>query len=585
MKYGIIGNCAYSALIEDGSVEWMCWPRMDSSFIFGRMLDRHAGGEFRVELVGEHTMRVEYIENTNVLRTVFEGPSGSFELIDFAPRFLQFDRSYKPTMLVRILRPLVGEPVVRVTCKPTYDYGRTRPRSWLGSNHIQYLDFPVPVRLTTDMSLTYVEEGRPFVLTGEKHLVLTWGQPLERSLRETAQSFLDQTTRYWRGWVKHTRVPRDYQREVIRSALVLKLHQFEDTGAIIAATTTSIPEYPGSGRNWDYRYCWLRDTFFSLNAFERLGHFDEMERFLGYLLNLCRQVGDDRLQPLYAINGEAKIVEEILDHLEGWRGEQPVRIGNQAYEHVQNDVYGEMILAISRLLLDTRFIGTEGLAGIRGILDQLLRQIERRIDEPDAGLWELRNTQKLHSFSVLTHWAGADRAIELAEVLDDPELWKRADAAARKARDILEQQCWDPERGVLTQAAGAQNLDASMLLALHFGFFGGDVERASTHVRAIQKQLQTGARMLKRYDVQDDFGEQEAAFTVCSFWLVEALALIGEKVEARELFDFLLERHNGLGLYSEDIMPRTDQLTGNFPQTYSHVGLINAAFRLSRSWD
>ena len=226
MNYGIIGNCAYSALIEDGSVEWMCWPRMDSSFIFGRMLDRHAGGEFKVEFVGEHTVHVEYVENTNVLRTVFEGPTGSFELLDFAPRFLQFDRSYKPTMLVRIVRPLMGQPVVRVTCRPTYDYGRTRPRSWLGSNHIQYLDYPVPVRLTTDMSLTYVEEGRPFVLTGEKHLVMTWGQPLERPLRETAESFLDQTTRYWRRWVKHTRVPRDYQREVIRSALVLKLHQF-----------------------------------------------------------------------------------------------------------------------------------------------------------------------------------------------------------------------------------------------------------------------------------------------------------------------------------------------------------------------
>lgn len=584
MNCGIIGNCAFSALVDGGSIEWMCWPRMDSSFVFGPMLDRDRGGAFRVEMIDVHQVTQEYIENTNILRTVFHGSGGAFELIDFAPRFMQYERSFKPTNLVRIMRPLHGEPLVRVVCRPTYDYGRIEPRSWLGSNHIQFLDFPVPVRLTTNLSLTYVQEGRPFVLTGDRHMVLTWGQPLESALEETAETFLERTTEYWRRWVKHTRVPREYQEEVVRSALVLKLHQFEDTGAIIAATTTSLPEFPGSGRNWDYRYCWLRDTYFSLNAFERLGHFDEMEKFLAYLLNLCRRFGDDRLQPLFAVNGEDQLVEEILEHLDGYQGEKPVRIGNQAYEHIQNDVYGESILSISRLLLDRRFVGLEGLGSVRRVLHQLLGQIERRMEDPDAGLWELRHTQQLHSFTVLTHWAGANRAIELAEVLGDADLAERARAATAMARHLLETRCWSDKRGALTQAAGADNLDAAMLLALHFGFFADGDPRAESHVKAIEKQLRLG-KLLRRYDVEDDFGHQEAAFTVCSFWLVEALAIVGHHDEARALFDELLRLSNPVGLYSEDIMPETGKLTGNFPQTYSHVGLINAAFRLSRPWD
>jgi GH15 family glucan-1,4-alpha-glucosidase len=584
MRYGIIGNCAYSALVQDGSVEWMCWPRLDSSFVFGPMLDGSRGGAYRVELVDAESVEQSYVENTNVLRTVFRGPSGAFELLDFAPRFRLHDRSFKPTMLVRILRPIEGEPLCRITCQPAGDYGRAEVRSWAGSNHIQFVGLDAPLRLTTNAPLTYVAEGRPFVLTAARHLVLTWGEPLETGLEQTAESFLERTVAYWRRWVKHTRVPRDYQAEVIRSALVLKLHQFEDTGAIIASTTTSLPEYPGSGRTWDYRFCWLRDTYFSLQAFERLGHFDEMEGFLHYLRTIVDQYGGDRLQPLYAINGEADVHEEILEHLDGFRGEKPVRIGNQAHEHVQNDVYGEVILSISRLLLDTRFVGIEGRDGVVQLLVRMLDQIESRLDEPDAGLWELRNSTHVHSFTLLTHWAGARRVAEVAEVIGDEPLRDRASRVCAAARNLLESRCWDDERGVLTQAMDAENLDASMLLALHFGFWASEDPRAASHVRAIQDQLQVD-RLVKRYDVEDDFGTQEATFTVCSFWLVEALAIVGRKDEARELFDFLLSHHNGLGLFSEDIMPGTGELTGNFPQTYSHVGLINAAFRLSRSWD
>jgi GH15 family glucan-1,4-alpha-glucosidase len=580
---GIIGNCSYGALLREGSVEWMCWPRPDSSFIFGPLLDRDRGGAFTVEGVDATEVRQEYLENTNVLRTVFNGPGGAFELYDFAPRFQLYQRFFKPSMLVRILRPLSGEPRARVRCHPVYDYGRIDASSWRASNHIEYTGFPAPVRLTTNLPLTYVEDERPFMLERDRHLVLTWGEPLEAGLEETAERFLERTVDYWRRWVKATRVPRDYQAEVIRSALALKLHQFEDTGALLAATTTSMPEHPGSGRTWDYRYCWLRDAYFTLNSLERLGHSEEMELFLEYLRNLAEREG--ALQPAYRINGGELAPEIELEHLAGYEGDGPVRIGNQAFEHSQNDVYGEMVLAVSRLFLDTRFVGQIPPRTAVQIISSLLDKIEARLEEPDAGPWEFRGRTRLHSFAVLMHWAGARRAVEVAEALGDDSLAARARDLEARTETILATRCWNDELGALTQVAGETQLDAALLLAVHLGYLPADDPRATSHVDAIRERLSVDGGLLRRYEGRDDFGVMEAAFTVCTFWLVEALVIVGRLDEARELFERLLGLHNGLGLYSEDILPGTLEQTGNFPQTYSHVGLINAAFRLSRRWD
>jgi GH15 family glucan-1,4-alpha-glucosidase len=581
---GIIGNCSYNALLREGSVEWLCWPRPDSSFVFGPLLDRERGGYFAVEGVGSDTVQQEYIENTNVLRTVFTGPEGSFELIDFAPRFTLYDRFFKPSMLVRILRPLSGEPKALVRCMPVRDYGLAPSRSWRGSNHIEYTDFSTPVRLTTNVPLTYIEDERPFLLERDRHLVLTWGQPLEAGIEETGERFLERTIDYWRRWVKATRVPRDYQVEVIRSALVLKLHQYEDTGALLAATTTSLAEHPGSGRTWDYRYCWLRDAYFTLNALERLGHSEEMLLFLEFLRNRA----DERqgaLQPAYRIDGGSEAPERELEHLTGYEGDGPVRVGNQAFEHLQNDVYGEMVLAVSRLFLDTRFVGEVPPHTAVEIVQGLLDQIEARLEEPDAGPWEFRGRRRLHSFTVLMHWAGARRAVEVAETLGAEEVADRALEIEARAAEILETRCWNEEVGAITQVAGEPQLDAALLLAVHLGFFASDDPRATSHVNAIRDALSLDGGLLRRYAVQDDFGVMEAAFTVCTFWLVEALAILDRKEEARELFERLIGFHNGLGLFSEDLLPDSHEQSGNFPQTYTHVGLINAAFRLSRGWD
>ena len=581
---GIVGNCSYSALLRDGSVEWLCWPRPDSSFVFGPLLDRERGGAFTVEGIDATDVRQEYVENTNVLRTVFRCSGGEFELLDFAPRFQLYDRFFKPSMFVRILRPLSGEPRARVRCHPVYEYGLIETRYWRASNHIEFTGFPVPVRLTTNVPLTYVEDEQPFLLEEDRHLVLTWGEPLEVGLEETAERFLERTLDYWRRWVKHTRVPRDYQSEVIRSALTLKLHQYEDTGALLAATTTSLPEHPGSGRTWDYRFCWLRDAYFTLNALERLGHSEEMERFLGYLRNLAEE-RHGALQPVYRISGASDAAERELEHLAGYRGEQPVRIGNQAFEHVQNDVYGEMVLAVSRLFLDTRFAGEVPPPTAVEIVQELVDQIEGRLEEPDAGLWEFRGRTRLHSFAVLMHWAGARRAVEVAETLGAAGLAAQARKVETQAAELLDTRCWNDEVGALTQVAGEPQLDAALLLAVHLGYLEPDDPRATSHVDAIRSALSVDGGLLRRYTTPDDFGEPQAVFTVCTFWLVEALAILGRTTEARELFERLLGLHNGLGLYSEDILPDTLEQSGNFPQTYSHVGLINAAFRLSRKWD
>jgi len=580
----IIGNCSYSALLRHGSVEWMCWPRPDSSFVFGPLLDRERGGAFTIEGVGATDVRQEYLENTNVLRTVFTGPDGEFELLDFAPRFFQFDRHFKPLMLVRILRPLSGEPRARLRCVPTYDYGLVEARSWRASNHIEYRGLPAPVRLTTNVPLTYVEDERAFLVERDQHVVLTWGQPLEAGLEDTAERFFERTVDYWRRWVKATRTPRDYQREVIRSALVLKLHQFEDTGALLAATTTSLPEHPGSGRTWDYRYCWLRDAYFTLNALERLGHSEEMERFLQYLRNLADERGGS-LQPAYRINGSREAPERELSHLSGFRGEGPVRVGNQAFEHLQNDVYGEMVLAVSRLFLDTRFVGEIPPHTAVGIVTRLVDQIAARLEEPDAGLWEFRERTRLHGFTVLMHWAGAQRAVEVAEAVGADELAAKARELEARAAELLDTRVWSTDVGALTQVVGEPQLDAALLLAVHLGYLAADDPRAASHLDAIRDALSVDGDLLRRYTSPDDFGVPKAAFLVCTFWLVEALALIGRTDEARELFEHLLGLHNGLGLYAENILPDTLQQSGNFPQTYSHVGLINAAFRVSRRWD
>jgi GH15 family glucan-1,4-alpha-glucosidase len=584
MNLGIIGNCQYSALIApSGNVDWLCWPRFDSSFVFGKLLDEARGGRFQIgpadpTAVGEQT----YIENTNVLRTRFESERGSFEVVDFAPRFYQYDRFFRPNLLMRIVRPLRGEPLVRVECTPRYDYGRLELSADPGSNHIHFSGAPQPVRLTTEASLALVLERRPFALTSTQYFALSWGRPLHAPLRTTCEDFLERTILYWRRWVKHCLLPREFQKEVIRSALALKVHQYEDTGAIIASTTTSIPEAKDTVRNWDYRYCWLRDAYLTIAALQKLTHFEELERFEGYLRNIAETRGFV-LQPVYGISGEARLTEVIDEQLEGYRGHKPVRIGNQAFEHLQHDLYGEMVLAISPLFLDIRFTGPQ--AGPLSLLSKLLAGIETYLEKPDAGLWEFRENMQLHTFTILMHWAGARKACEIARACGSPEIAARGERVAGRAREILDTLCYSRELGVYTQAAGSRAQDAALLMLVNLRYLRADDPRAVRQIEVIVDKLGTPGGLIRRYVTPDDFGMTQNAFTICNFWLAEAYARVGLRDRARKLFDRLLSSANHLGLYSEDLDPDSLEQWGNFPQTYSHVGLVNAAFAISEPWE
>ena len=304
--YGVIGNCAFTAHIKkDTNIEWMCWPKFDSSFIFGGMLDEDKGGEFSIKPEADFDTHQYYIENTNILCTEVTCSTGKYRITDFAPRFFQYDRYYKPLMLFRKIEPLSGHPIVKVKCHPVSAYGENQPERSLGSSHIRFLGLDSQLRLTTNISLNFIMEDSEFVLNETKYLALSYGPPLEAALEETTETFLHKTNDYWRTWIKRSSIINFYQREAIRSALILKIHQFEDTGAIIAATTMSLPESPNSTRNWDYRYCWMRDTYYTLNAFNNVGHFEELEQYFHYILNVTYGE-NERYQPLYGITGNKK---------------------------------------------------------------------------------------------------------------------------------------------------------------------------------------------------------------------------------------------------------------------------------------
>jgi len=580
---GVVGNCAFLGLIgTDTAVRWLCWPRFDSSFVFGSLLDEQKGGECSIRPVAaDFTSHQYYVPNTNVLCTEITAADGTYRVTDFAPRFMQYERYYKPLMFIRKIEPLEGTPRVRAAVRPVGQYGEqelTRRRS---SNHIAFLGLEEEIRLTTNIPLTYVLDEEDFVLNETKYLVLTYGAPLEAALESTAERFLTSTITYWRNWVKSTSIGNFHQSQVIRSALALKIHQYEDTGAIIAASTTSLPEAPGSTRNWDYRFCWMRDTFYILTAFNNIGHSEELERYFHFIANISTKV-EDKYQPLYGIGGQTKLVEKELP-LAGYLGNQPVRIGNDAYTHIQNDVYGQVLVALLPLYVDCRF-RDPGRPTPLALITEALRLIETTMDQPDAGLWEFRHIAQKHCYTYLFHWAGSHAALQVARSLGDKELAAKASHLLEMAEERIEQ-CFDKERGVYTNAIGSEHLDASTIQLITMGYLDPNSERAQHHLIELEKELMTPEGLFYRYRHPDDFGTPETTFLICSFWYVEALACVGRLDEAIAEFEQLITYTNHLGLLSEDVDAKTGSQWGNFPQAYSHVGLVNAAYRIAKKMD
>jgi GH15 family glucan-1,4-alpha-glucosidase len=586
LDLGIIGNCAISALIDrTGTIVWSCFPRFDGDPLFCSLLDDgETRGFYAVELDGLAETEQHYLTNTAVLVTRLTDQNGDgVEITDFAPRFLQFGRIFRPTTLMRIVTPFGETPRIRIRLRPVFHYGSHAPEITRGSNHIRYVGPDFSLRLTTNAPLTYLLDETPFILEDQIVLMLGPDESLRGPVLETGREFFEQTTTYWRTLTMRLSVPFEWQDAVIRAAITLKLCSFEETGAIVAAMTTSIPEIDGQGRNWDYRFCWLRDAYFVVRALNRLGYIETMEDFLAYISNIVGSSEDGYLQPVYGIGLEARLTERQVGTLKGYRGNQPVRIGNQAYEHDQHDGYGSVLLAATQAFFDQRLRRPAAQHTFHR-LETIGEQAFALHAVPDAGLWEFRTKARVHTHSSVMCWAACDRLARIASQLSLTERATHWQVRADQIRETVLGRAWNDALGSFAASFGGDDIDASLLLMHEVGFIRPDDPRFAGTVAAVERELKRGPHLF-RYVKADDFGRPENAFVVCTFWYIDALIAQERIAEARELFENMLACRNHLGLLSEDINPESKELWGNFPQTYSLVGLINCAMKLSKTWE
>ncbi|HXQ54147.1 MAG TPA: glycoside hydrolase family 15 protein [Stellaceae bacterium] len=587
LDLAVIGNCNYGALIDRrGRVVWCCLPQFDRDPTFCALLggDGAAGGMFEIELVDLVRAEQFYWRNSAVLETrLFDRAGGSIAIVDLAPRFKQYGRAFRPIMLIRRVRPLAGSPRVRVRVRPRYDFGAGVPEVTRGSNHLRFVMPDRTFRLTTDAPVSCVLEEVPFVLAGPVEFVFGADETIANALSDTAREFAERTDAYWRDWCRSLSLPFEWQDAVIRAAITLKLMSFEDTGAVIAALTTSIPEAADSGRNWDYRYCWLRDAYFVVNALNRLSATRTLEGYLDYIVNVVSTAADGYLRPVYGLLHESDLAEREIATLPGYRAMGPVRVGNGACAQVQNDSYGSVILACAQSYFDRR-LDRPGDEALFWRLEPLGEQAVRRWDQPDAGIWEYRGRAAIHTHSAALCWAACDRLALIAGALGLDERKRQWRQRADQMREAILARAWNERRDSLAAVLDGDGVDASLLLLPGLGIVAAQDPRFLATMARIERELRRGP-YLYRYADADDLGPPATAFIVCSFWYVDALAACGRREEARELFETLLARRNHVGLLGEDLDVASGELWGNFPQTYSMVGLIQAAMRLSRSWE
>lgn len=581
-----IGNCAIASLVDAGGRHvWFCFPRLDGDPVFNALVngDEPARGFMDVQVPGGRTVRQDYLNNTAVLETEFADLSGGrFRVLDFAPRFFRFGRTFRPPLLVRRFEPLAGRPRLSVRIRPSFDYGAVQPQISVGSNHLRFIGPRFALRVTTDMPISYLTDEADFALDRPVTLLLGSDDSVPDSPNSISESFLSETISYWRGWVRGLAIPFDWQTEVIRAAIALKLCSFEDTGAIVAALTSSVPEAQASGRNWDYRFCWLRDAYFTVNALNRLGATHTMEDFIRFVTDATLRDGTRQISPLYPIAPGTSVVEHEAAALAGYRGTRPVRVGNAAATQRQNDTYGSIVLTAAQAFWDSRLT----IFGDRALYQQLCAigaEAQQVALEPDAGLWEYRGRKHVHTYSAAMCWAALHRLGRIADRLGlgiEASAWL---SQATALRDEILRRATTRE-GVLSGVLDGDVADASSLLLPAIGLMPRTDERVARTLAAVEKRLMRNGFVMRYVDA-DDFGAPETAFLVCTLWYAEALADLGRRTEATELFKRVLACRNPIGLLSEDVDPQTGALWGNFPQTYSQVGIIHTAAKLSRSWE
>ena len=583
LNYGVIGNCRSAALVSDkGSIDWCCLPDFDSPSVFAKLLDNEKGGFFSFFVDDKYRVTQKYIYWTNVLCTEFKSVQGTFEVIDFMPRYKLIDNDYfAPAEIYRYIKLISGTPTFKVKYCPVFNYARDKVSHVTQDNYIRTYSRVKPtdcIFLYTSLNFNDILDSKEIELTQHQFLLLSYNQKLiDIDINRVYLEF-QRTKVYWLNWTNRSKKYEKYTEEIIRSLLVLKIMSFQSTGAVLAALTTSIPETIGEVRNWDYRFCWLRDASMSIDTLLKMGHYYSAQRFLVYLKGILKSKNDS-FQIMYGIRGERELTETYLPHLAGYENSKPVRIGNAAFSQRQNDVFGYLLNVIYQYY--KFFPGTlDEIEDIWEIVRNICRTISTHWEKPDKGIWEIRNDEKHFVFSKVMSWVAMDRATKIASLLNKTYYAETWSGIANDIKEDVLKNGWKEGLQTFTQTYCNSELDASLLLMAEYGFIAFDDLKYQKTVMAVKNALLYNG-LVYRYINHDDFGKPASSFTICTFWLIQALFRIGMKEDAKIIFENLLACGNHLGLFSEDIDFSTKRLLGNFPQAYSHLALINTAILFS----
>ena len=583
LNYGIIGNCKSSALInEDSSIDWCCLPQFDSSAIFCKIIDNHIGGSFKIEADESYIITQQYINNTAIVRTNFKNENNEFEVLDFMTRYKLDDQNfYSPPEIQRLIKPITGLPKIKVLYNPTLEYANGKTKTYEKEDFIVSVFDEASYEtlfLYTDIEKKKILENKEFELSKPVYLNLSYNEKIDLpSLRKSEEEFI-KTQDYWLNWCKKAPSFKSYNKEITRSSITLKLLTFEKTGAVLAAATTSIPETIGEVRNWDYRFCWIRDASMVIKIIAKLGHQRIVKNFIDFIVNLIPNK-NEKLQIMYGIDGQKNLTEKILKHLSGYKNSKPVRIGNAAYIQKQNDIYGILVDAIHFQIEKFKDISYKH-EQLWSIVKSVVWVVEKNWKKPDKGIWEFRNEDQHFTFSKLLCWVAIDRAIKISNLIKNGRKSDKWKILREEIKNDIHLNAWNPKIKAFTQSYGSDFLDASVLLMESYGFIDCKDPKYVDTVKAIERELLFDG-LLFRYKNNDDFGEPKSSFTVCTFWYINSLFKIGEEVKAKNLFDQLLSNSNHMGLFSEDLDFKTKKMLGNFPQAYSHLALIETAMNFN----
>ena len=583
LDYGIIGNCRSAALIsKTGSLDWCCLPEFDSSSVFAKILDEKKGGSFEILVSDDYTIKQRYKKSTAVLITRFSDGENIFELHDFMPRYYKEDGTYyAPPEIARHVRHIQGRPKFSVKYDPKLEYALGVTENYVKRNFIVSITrnekFDT-IFLYTSFNKNAVIEGREIELTQNGYFLVGYNEKILQPTSRKIYLDLERTKVYWLNWTNRTPNYRKYNKQIIRSAITLKLLSYDKTGAVLAAATTSLPETIGEVRNWDYRFCWIRDASMVIKVMSRLGHKNVARRYLQFIIDLIPDK-DEKLQIMYGINKEKKLTEDTLDHLSGYQGSKPVRIGNAAYRQTQNDIYG-ILMDVIHAQLAKFSTDIENGEELWGITKGIVWIVSRHWREPDKGIWEFRTEDRHFTFSKVLCWVAIDRAVKVARILKKTRKLEAWTQLEREIKADIYANAWNDKEKAFTQSYGSSHLDASVLLMESYGFIDAKDPKFVNTVKAIEKSLSNDG-LLYRYKNEDDFGLPSSSFTICTFWYINSLFKIGEEEKAMQHFEKILSYSNHLGLFSEDIDFKTKRLLGNFPQAYSHLALIECAVNFS----